>query len=279
MKRKLLVNVLVAGAVTSGGMILSAPACAGGGSSQTPAPARTSHQVTMTWISGYHRYATIDGTLYAVGSTLPDGARVVAIQKGSVTLFKDNKRQNVKMVDAPPDNESSAAGTRGLTPLSYLDEAIAELDRAIAARSGQPGAEAQVEKLRHLRDRLDAARERLADNKLSPGERRELKGQISRDWLQSQVELDALRRQILGASGEGLSIDQLRLTQNALEGATLEALRKPLAELAKQPGFEELAKGESSSSLLEAATALLGSYPDYQALADRLDQIEKGQSK
>ncbi|MGA8259833.1 MAG: hypothetical protein WB783_06415, partial [Arenicellales bacterium] len=213
-----------------------------------------------------------------IGNTLPDGARVVAIQKGSVTLLEDGRREKVKMVNTPPDESSAAGLNNTLTPLTYVDDTIAQLDRAIAARSGVPGTQAQVKELRRLRDRLDAARDRLARNDLTAQEKEQLKSQISQDWLEAQQTLDALRNRILDSGKGGLSIDQLRATQNVLEDSTLEALRQPLAQLQKEPDLQAPMKNKSTN-LLDAVTALLGSYPDYQALADKLDQILKDQKK
>lgn len=271
-------------AVLFGAMGISAlgaatvPAYAAGGSGESAQSMQAAHQVTMTWISGYHRYATIDGGLYTIGNTLPDGARVVAIQKGSVTLLEDGRREKVKMVNTPPDESSAAGLNNTLTPLTYVDDTIAQLDRAIAARSGVPGTQAQVKELRRLRDRLDAARDRLARNDLTAQEKEQLKSQISQDWLEAQQTLDALRNRILDSGKGGLSIDQLRATQNVLEDSTLEALRQPLAQLQKEPDLQAPMKNKSTN-LLDAVTALLGSYPDYQALADKLDQILKDQKK
>lgn len=279
MKCKLLAAVpLLSATLVLGGVAAAVPLPARAAGTEPSMP-RANHEVTMTWVSGHHRFATIDGTLHRIGDTLPDGSRVVNIQKGVVTLSRAGKLVKVQIVSAPPDRESAATGapTPTYTPLSYLDDAIGQLDHAIAMRAGRPGMRAQVDQLRRLRERLSADRRRLAANDLSPGEKARLNKEINRQWLKAQAALDGLRRRILN-SGEALSIDQLRATENTLEDASVEALRKPLAELKKDPQFKAFLK-DHPDNLAQVAAALLGSYPDYQALANQLGRIEQGQKK
>lgn len=231
--------------------------------------AQSDYQVTMTWVSGGNRYATIDGELYAVGDTLPDGARVLAVESGRVRISRDGTPRLVRMVDKPPSRAPAARDADSRARLAYLDDAIAEIERAVEARAGEPGAQPQLDELNALRDRLVVARDRLADEELSDAERDRIEAELNEDWLRAQQKLDALRRRITD-SGGGLSIDELRATQTILEDAALARL---------QSGELDAIAGNQPAGLLESVTELLGSYPDYRALVEKLEQLQSKQTQ
>lgn len=238
--------------------------------------AQSDYQVTMTWVSGSNRYAAIDGELYAVGDTLPDGARVLAVESGMVRISRDGTPRLVRIVDKPPSRAGSARDADSRLRLDYLDDAIAEVDRAVEARGGEPGAQTQLDDLNALRDRLVAARDRLAGDELSDAERARIEAELNADWLRAQRKLDLLRRRIAG-SGGALGIDELRATQTILEDAALAGLRPPLAQL--QRGELEGLTADQPAGLLESVTEVLGSYPDYRALVEQLEQAQSDQAQ
>lgn len=229
------------------------------------------YQVTMTWVSGNRRFATIDGEFYSVGDELPDGARVQSIESGIVRVSRNGTTKIARIVDAPP-SLASARKDEGPTLDSYLDNAVNELDRAASARVGD---KTKLEELRALRGRLDAARNRLSNGEMSDEERENIQAEANEDWLLAQSKLDALRHRIV-ASGGGLDMQELRATQKLLEETMLSALQQPLGELQKQ--YSEAPEGEQpAGSLLDAVGDILTSYPDYQALADKLEQYQAEQ--
>jgi len=237
----------------------------------------TGYQVTMTWVSGNNRYAAINGGFYAVGDTMPDGTRVLAVESGIVRLQKNGVEDYVRIVDQPPAprRQSSAAAGPADNVTSYLDHAVAELDQAIDAsvRRGAPADEAA--RLERLRSRLEAARDRLRSPELSDAERREIEARFDRDWLAAQQTLDELRRR-LAASGSGQAPGDLIASRRVLEQATMAALRQPLGRLLEQTPGMEAPGPEEEASLMELAMELLSSYPDYQKLAEQLSQFEHG---
>jgi len=63
-----------------------------------PAPV---HRVNMIYLSSTMRRAVIDGHYLGPGDALPDGTRVVAIQKGQVVLRQKGRREVVKAQPVP----------------------------------------------------------------------------------------------------------------------------------------------------------------------------------
>lgn len=242
------------------------------GASTGSAPGtQADYQITMTWVSGSNRYAAIDGELYRVGDTLPDGAKVLAVESGMVRISRDGVPRLFRIVDKPPSRDTSVINRETPTPLSYLDDAIAELERAAEGRTGAPGTPAQREELAGLRDRLAAARDRLAGDELTDAQRARIETELNADWLRAQQKLDALRRRIAG-SGAGLGVEELRATQGVLEDAALAGLRPSLAQLQKHE--LEALTADQPAGLLDSVTEMLGSYPDYQALVEKLEQLQ-----
>lgn len=230
-----------------------------------------SDQVTMTWVSGETRFATIDGGFYRTGEHLADGGVVVDIRPGGVLIERDGERQWVAIVDEPPPLDSPYADAElPLTPLSYLDEAIARLTLEIEGLAGDPSRAQRAAELEALRSRLQSGRDALASGQLDP----EIETELSEDWLLAQQQLEALRERTSKSPG-GLGMEELRATQGLLEQALLSTLREPLARL-QDPEFQMQATAQSSD-LLHSVGALLSSYPDYKALADRLQGAGQSQ--
>lgn len=255
---------------------LAAAAYGGGEGTSTEAgrEVQSNHQVTMTWVSGSNRYAAINGGFYTVGDTLPDGTDVLAIESGMVRLSRDGVAHRVGIVDKPPSRKTFVLDDQALTPLSYLDHAIAELERAGGEGPGRSAPQPRLEELNSLRDRLTAARDRLANGEVSDAERARIETEMNVDWLQAQQKLDLLRHRVAD-SGSGLGIEELQSTQKILEDAALAALRLPLAQLQNRE-FEALMAGQQAG-LLESATETLASYPDYHALVEKLERFQADQ--
>lgn len=193
-----------------------------------------------------------------------------------VRISRDGTPRLVRIVDKPPTRAGSARDAQSRMRLDYLDEAIAEVDRAVEARGGEAGAQPQLDELNALRDRLVAARDRLAGDELSDAERERIESELNADWLRAQQKLDALRRRITG-SGGALGIDELRATQTILEDAAVVGLRPPLAQL--QSGELEALAADHPAGLLESVTEVLGSYPDYRALVEQLEKAKSDQAQ
>ena len=233
-------------------------------SSETP----LDYQLTMTWISGDTRFATIDGGFYRQGDRLPDGTTLASIQSGGILLTKDGGELWVQMVDEPPLPPLPMDQDPALAPLAYLGEAVERLHNEVENRAGP---EEALAKLETLKQRLAAAQERLATGDISDEEMAAIDSELNIEWLQAQRKLDALRDRISN-SGQGLNMEQLSATQAILEEAVMATLREPLAKV-QNPEFQGLINLQSGQ-LLQTVTALLGSYPDYQAIADKLQQAQ-----
>lgn len=65
---------------------------------EQPAPA---HQVNMIYLSSSMQRAIVDGHYLGPGDALPDGTKVVAIQKGQVVLRQKGHREVVKAEPVP----------------------------------------------------------------------------------------------------------------------------------------------------------------------------------
>ncbi len=224
--------------------------------------------VTMTWVTDTHRFATVDGSFHAIGDTLSNGAELVAIDRGVVTVSHQGQLHRLNIVDEPPPLVAADGGNAAGQPLSYVDEAIGKLQRIVDTLAGDAEAEPYVKQLEALKQRLEAGREALANGTLNPQQQAELEQELNVEWLAAQRSLDALRERIVQAGG-GLTHDQLVETQRILEAATLSTLSEPLAKL-QNPVFQGLMTHQSGE-LLKTVADLLGSFPDYQALADRLN--------
>lgn len=235
---------------------------------QWPAGASVNYAVTMTFVSDDQRYATVDGGFYEVGDRLPDGARIAAIEARSVKMTKEGGEYWANLVDEPP-LVPAPADARELTPENYLLGAIARLQNDID--DGEGSAE-QLETLSALKDKLTNARERLVSGKLTEAEMNTVKTELSMEWMAAQQNLDALRERITN-SGQGLGMADLLATQDILENAVLSTLREPIAKL-QNPQYQGL-MNQQSSQLLQTVGALLGEYPDYQALAEKLSQQQE----
>ena len=230
-------------------------------------------QVTMTFVSGDKKFTTIDGGFYHVGDALADGAVVLDIESGNVLLRKQGVDKWIPMVGEPPQTSLSKSA-QPVTPFGYIDVAIARLDTAIKNNSDRSGSQ-QLLDLENLRERLQLAKDKLDSGTLSVDEQAELESEINAEWLQSQQQLDALRDRI-NDSGRGLSTDDLIATRDILENAMLTALIEPLSKLnnsISQELAQEFAVNQSGD-LLKTVTDLLGSYPDYQALVDKLEATQ-----
>jgi len=241
-----------------------------GASSVDPEPT-FGQKVTMTFVSGDKKFTTINGGFYHVGDSLADGTIVLDIQSGNVLLSKQGVQKWIPLENEPPRTEL-ATSNEPITPFGYLDVAIAQLEEAIQTRSNQPESAEQLADLEKLRERLIAAKGELDSGTLSDAEQTELELEINAEWLQAQQKLDALRDRIAN-SGKGLSMGDLVSTQKILEDAVLATLREPLAKL-QNPEYQGQINNQSSD-LLKTVTELLGSYPDYQALADKLEATQK----
>lgn len=231
------------------------------------------HQVTMTWVSGQHRYATVDGRLCGVGHLLSDGVKVAAIDQGAVTFSKDGKTWRVVMVKSPPDSDANSAGSRRNALVAYLDQAIRQLDRAITRRKAIEGESGALQKIETLRKKLVTAKDNLVNGRLGDKERRQLAAEFGADWLRKQKTLDLLRGDILNSDG-GPGSKDLESIQKALEARAMADLRKPLEQYQQLTGAKFDLDG-GNANLAKQAMTLLDSYPDYQALADKLEQVQK----
>ncbi len=58
------------------------------------------YELTMVFVSPTDKYAVIDGNFAREGETLANGAKVLSISKGTVTLSKQGIRQTVRITDS-----------------------------------------------------------------------------------------------------------------------------------------------------------------------------------
>jgi len=232
------------------------------------------YQLTMTWVSGPNRFATIDGGFYSPGDRLPDGARVVEIESGRVTVVRDGRTAAVAIAAQPPAAQPSAAGPARRADdraYGYLDEAIEELERAMNPGPGLAPDPDRRQALAALRDRLLAARERLAGEALAPAVRQRIERELDADWQAARRRLDSIRSGVVAEDPGTPGVARLRAMQGVLEEAALAAVAPMLAriELPEAAGRD----GGAPAASLDTIRELLGAYPDYHALADRLEAL------
>lgn len=231
----------------------------------------TDYQVTMTWISSGKRYASIDGEFYKTGDELPDGGRVLAIEPGLVTLATGGGETfAVEIAQRLPASKLKKSGDEDSSPSAYIDNAIDELTLAKSAVASTPAEQARLDMLGALRDRLIAVKTQLGDGSITDVERQRIDLALGQDWLIAQRKLDPLRRSILD-SGRPLGAEELMAAQRILEDAMLASL-KPALDRHNPSGVADV-DASRPGELLDTVKALLGSYPDYHALVDQLEQL------